>query len=257
MSEEQKPKQPPTPDSTPPAGQRPSPPSPGQFQSPPPPSQTPFAPLSDPMPQTPPPRAQQPPAQQPPSQQPPSSPYGPPPGTPMPPPSQFSPPPSSGRQMPQIDLGNVQDMARQTLDRIGIDLNIAIKVLIVAVVSGILAGLLDVILGVPNDVLAFTFGWIIVALNGPTYAFFKGKDDLAGLVMSAISGMLVYMIWFLVAEIIGDDKLSTSDSSTRIGFQFWFNQLTIFKVAFAGILVGMLSFGWYAGLRRLPQKFLP
>jgi hypothetical protein len=229
---------------SPPPSQGSSPPeSPGQVQ--PPPSMTPPKTGQFPPPPTgaapPPPPGQQGPPQQP--QQP---------GQARPP-GQHPPPP----QQRQFDVGNVTAQAQKVVNAIRLDLNITVKVLIVSFLSGILAALLDQILGVPTPLLVFNFGWMIMALNGPLYSFFKGKDDIAGLVMSAVAGLLAFTVWFLVLEMIGSDDYSPSDSSTQDGFKVWFNQLNILKTGLAGILMGMLSYGWFVLMRRLPEKIIP
>ena len=230
---------------SPPPSQGSSPPeSPGQVQ--PPPSMTPPKTGQFPPPPTgaapPPPPGQQGPPQQP--QQP---------GQARPP-GQHPPPPQQQRQ---FDVGNVTAQAQKVVNAIRLDLNITVKVLIVSFLSGILAALLDQILGVPTPLLVFNFGWMIMALNGPLYSFFKGKDDIAGLVMSAVAGLLAFTVWFLVLEMIGSDDYSPSDSSTQDGFKVWFNQLNILKTGLAGILMGMLSYGWFVLMRRLPEKIIP
>ena len=71
--------------------------------------------------------------------------------------------------------------------------------------SGLVAAVLDEVLGLPTEALRLTFGWMIAALNGANYAFFKRHDDRAGLLMSAVAGLVAFVMWFIVMEIIGGD----------------------------------------------------
>jgi hypothetical protein len=130
------------------------------------------------------------------------------------------------------------------VDQLGIDLNLGIKVLIVAAVSGLVAAVLDEVLGLPTGSLRFTFGWMIAALNGATYAFFKNHDDRAGLIMSAVAGLVAFLLWYIVTEIIGGD----------FGLSWGLN---VFKAIVTGIIVGLIGFGWFALIRRLPEKLVP
>jgi hypothetical protein len=134
--------------------------------------------------------------------------------------------------------------AQVMMQQAGIDMEIAAKVIILAVLSGILAAFLDEILGLPTNALRFTFGWMIAALNGPTYLILKGgKPDLAGVIIAAAAGLISLMFWFIIEEIIGGDY----------GLSFGMN---LFKVWLTGIIVGLIGFGWVAGLRYLPKDVL-
>jgi hypothetical protein len=143
------------------------------------------------------------------------------------------------------------------LDQLGIELNLAIKVLIVAAVSGILAVLLDEILGLPSGALVFSFSWFIAVLNGPTYAFFKGKDDVPGVIMAGVAGLVTLFVWFIVMKIIGGDVKDIKTFAHHDLLTIWFDDINILKAMLTGIIVGLIGFGWFAGLRRLPAKFLP
>jgi hypothetical protein len=156
----------------------------------------------------------------------------------------------------------VLQQAQNFVKQLGIDTDIAIKVLILAVASGVLSAVLDRVLGLPVGGLAFTFGWIIVALNGASYSVFKEGTDLGGLVMAIVSGLATALLWFVVAKLISEDikefNKSVADmaenSPQRYAFVFWLNELNILKVMLAGIIGGLLGFGWLALLRRLPKK---
>jgi len=143
------------------------------------------------------------------------------------------------------------------LDQLGIELNLAVKVLIVAAVSAILAVLLDEIIGLPSSALVFSFSWMIAALNGPTYAFFKGKDDLPGVIMAGVAGLVTLFVWFIVMKVIGGDVKDIKSFEHHDLLTIWFDDINILKAMITGIIVGLIGFGWFAGLRRLPAKFLP
>ena len=87
-------------------------------------------------------------------------------------------------------------------------------------------------------------GWMIAALNGANYAFFKRHDDRAGLLMSAVAGLVAFVMWFIVMEIIGGD----------FGLSYGLN---VFKAIVTGIIAGIIGFGWFAIMRKLPDKLIP
>jgi uncharacterized membrane protein YvlD (DUF360 family) len=137
---------------------------------------------------------------------------------------------------------NVQKQTQQALDQVGIEINLAIKVLIAAAIFGAVAAIVDRILSLPTDALFFLFGYIVAAINGPTYAFLKGKDNLAGIIMSAVDGFIALLIWWIVVKILGG----------QVGGKFYADQLNFWKVLLDGIILGLVGWGWYAILRRLP-----
>ncbi len=147
--------------------------------------------------------------------------------------------------------------AEVRIKQMGIDIDVAIKVLILALVSGILAALLDAILGLPAGVLAFTFGGFVAVLNGASYAFFTGSYKLDGLVMSAVSGLVTMFVWYIVASILlGDPEFK--DSAHDFLYKGWVDEyVNLPKAMIAGIVAGMLGFGWFALLRRLPKNLIP
>jgi len=182
--------------------------------------------------------------------------------TERPAPSQFqSPPPPNDQSLRAAASAHpdqrqiYMEQAQGYLKQLGINTDLAIKVLIIAVVSGVLAALLDRILGLPVGGLAFTFGWIIAALNGATYAFYSGSYTLSGLIMAALSGVVALIPWYLLTELIGREEFD--EYSQALAYAGWFSELNILKVILTGIIVGMLGFGWFAMLRRLPEKFMP
>jgi uncharacterized membrane protein YvlD (DUF360 family) len=170
---------------------------------------------------------------------------------PTPPAKPAKPAGGSSRPAANVDTAKLMKQVGDAYSRLKIDRNIALKVLLVAVISGILAALIDRILDLPTTALIFTLGWFIAVLNGPLYAFFKGKDDLAGVVMAAVAGFVALLAWFIITKLIGDRDL---------GYNITYNPAdayNLLKVLLDGVLLGLLGFGWFAGLRRLPAKFLP
>jgi hypothetical protein len=178
----------------------------------------------------------------------------PPSGQPAPPPRQTTPSEQNRPIKPLFNSDQLRSVGGQSagaakqaqamLEQAGIDMEIAAKVLILAVLSGIVAAFLDEILGLPSNALRFAFGWMIAALNGPTYLIFKGgKPNLAGVIMSAVAGLIALMFWFIIMEIIGGDY----------GLSFGMN---IFKVWLTGLIVGLIGFGWVAMLGYLPKEVL-
>ncbi|MBN1967399.1 MAG: hypothetical protein JW910_22285 [Anaerolineae bacterium] len=164
-----------------------------------------------------------------------------PPAPPPPPPGQFQPPAQApAPQRSQIQMNDILKQLEGLVAQLNIDLNMATKVLVFALLAGIVGALLDEVLSLPTNALVFTFGGLVAALVGPAYAFFKKKDDLPGLIMAAVGGLVTLLVWFIVMEIISDT---------------W--GLNVFKIMLTGAIVGMISFGWFALLRILPDKFLP
>jgi uncharacterized membrane protein YvlD (DUF360 family) len=137
---------------------------------------------------------------------------------------------------------NVQKQTQQALDQVGIEINLAIKVLIAAVIFGAVAAIVDRILSLPTDALVFLFGYMVAIVNGPTYAFLKGKDNLAGIIMSVVDGFIALLVWWIVAKILGGQVTSKYFADT---LNFW-------KVLLDGVILGLVGWAWFAILRRLP-----
>lgn len=157
---------------------------------------------------------------------------------------------------PNIQAGEVMKRTQDVFNRTGIEIPLAIKVLIVAAVSGILASILDELFNLPTSSLVFAFAWFVIALNGPTYAYLKGKNDLSGLIMAGVVGLVTAFFWFLTTEIIGPDpnKIDFNDINNHtILLVGWFEDMNILKAMVSGVLVGLASYGWFALLRRLPN----
>ena len=109
---------------------------------------------------------------------------------------------------------------------------------------GLAAAVLDEVLGLPTEALRLTFGWMIAALNGANYAFFKRHDDRAGLLMSAVAGLVAFVVWFIVMKIIGGD----------FGLSYCLN---VFKAIVTGIIAGIIGFGLVCHHAQAADKLIP
>ena len=76
-------------------------------------------------------------------------------------------------------LQDVQKRAQEVLNQLGIEMPIALKVLVLAAVSALVAAILDRILELPADSLPVLLGGFIAVINGPTYAYLKKREDRA------------------------------------------------------------------------------
>ncbi len=142
---------------------------------------------------------------------------------------------------PAISSGDFWRMRSDNLlAQLGIDGRLAGRVLIIAVIAAALGAVLDEILGLPGTSLRASCGGTLVAgLSGLSYAYFKGREDAPGLIMAAVAGLVAYLVWYIVSEIIGTVYA-----------------MNIFKAMVSGALAGMLGFGWLALLHRLPDRLL-
>jgi len=169
----------------------------------------------------------------------------------------------SPRKRPQISDEQMEQARAQmqaTLSKAGISLNLAVMVLLLAVVSGVVAALLDTILGLPAGLMSFTFGGFAAALVGMSYPLLRGKVDLGGLAVAAVGGLVTMVIWFILSEIlIGEpDPKTIDDINSRLIYKSWFNEyLNILKALLAGIWLGLAGFGWYALIPFLREKVQP
>jgi hypothetical protein len=134
----------------------------------------------------------------------------PPTGQPAPPPGGQAPPPQDRRQSASlqdripssINRDELMQQADAYLDRAGIDRAVALKVLIIAAVSAVLASLLDTVIGLPTGALGFTFSWIVAVLNGMTYAYLLERFDLGGVIMAAVTGFVAYELWYILTVLL-------------------------------------------------------
>jgi len=136
----------------------------------------------------------------------------------------------------------------QSQEQLGFDTKVGIQVIVVAVVSGIIAALVDRLVDLPTDTLVFMFGWgLIAALNGPLYYFLKGnKGSVAATVMSAVSGFLALLAWWIVIELVGDSTTSYVVAES----------LNLLEMVVSGVVVGLLSYGWFVLMHWLPGKIV-
>ena len=145
----------------------------------------------------------------------------------------------------QLQANDVRGQALRRLDQLGIEPALGTRVLIFAVVSGIVAAIIDRVLDLPTGALMFMFGWgLIAALNGPTYLFAKGKESTAALVMSAVTGFVALLAWWIVTKLVGERDFGYNPADA----------LNLFEVLITGVVVGLLSYGWFVLLRWLPGK---
>ena len=150
---------------------------------------------------------------------------------------------------------NAQAQAQRVLDQLGIETGLGLQVIIVALVSGIIAALIDRILTLPNGALAFMFGvGLIAALNGPLYYLLKGnKESLAATVMAAVSGFLALLAWWIVIKLIAGEKIFGYRSIDELFSSNTADQLNLLEVLISGVVVGLLSYGWFVLAHRLPK----
>lgn len=144
-------------------------------------------------------------------------------------------------------MQDVQKRAQDVLNQLGIDTPIALKVLVLAVVSALLAAILDRILKLPADSLPVLLGGFIAVINGLTYAYLVKKENLTGAIMAAVAGFVALLVWWIATKIIGDQDT---------GFNFTYNPADAWnfgEVLLDGVLLGLLGFGWLALLKRLPD----
>jgi hypothetical protein len=153
----------------------------------------------------------------------------------------------------RVQLDNVTQRMGQLMQRADVDEASAALVVGLAVISGILAAVLDGILQLPGDTMAFTFGWLIAAFNGMSYPIIVKRIDRAGLLLSLILGLLTMFFWFIPAVIItGDPELA--DTSARNFYKYWIDEhVNVFKALYTGLFAGLIGFGWYAGVQTLAQ----
>jgi hypothetical protein len=147
----------------------------------------------------------------------------------------------------KVQVGDVMQRAQGLLAQAGIEIPLAIKTLVIALVSGLLAAIVDTLFELPTSALVFTFVGFIAVLNGASYAFYKGKENLAGVIMAGVNGFVTLLIWWIITKIIGE----------RGNDFFKYNPADAYnvgKVFLDGILMGLIGIGWFALLRRLPSS---
>ncbi|MCD4685950.1 MAG: hypothetical protein K8S97_08440 [Anaerolineae bacterium] len=153
-------------------------------------------------------------------------------------------------------MQDVQKRAQDMLNQLGIDIPIAITVLVLAAVSGLVAAIFDAVLEMPDfssnskgdlDGNLLFFGAFIVVLNGATYAFLKEKDNLPGAIMAAVAGFVTFLMWWIVTKVMGDQEIARGfEINPADAFNF-------LEVIVDGVLLGLIGFGWFAFLKRVPD----
>lgn len=152
-----------------------------------------------------------------------------------PPPNIHTLPPRPAR--PAISTAEWLRRSEGWLSQLGIDSGMATRVTLIAIIAGVLGALLDEILGLPGMTLRTSFGGTLVAaLSGLSYPYYKGREDLPGLIMAAFAGLVAFLVWYLVTEIVGDAFLNVP------------------KAMVSGIFAGMIGFGWLALLHAIPKN---
>ena len=101
-------------------------------------------------------------------------------------------------------VGEVRQRATSALAQRGIDVPVATQAVIVAAAAGVVAALLDEILGLPTTWLLFTFGSVVAALSGMAYVLWKNVVSTPAALMSIVTGLVAYAAWYIVREIVGD-----------------------------------------------------
>ncbi len=152
-----------------------------------------------------------------------------------------SPPPPSG-QRPAAKPQNEQvraalGQAKTTLDRLGIDTDMGVKTLLLAVAFGVIGAILDKIFEFPTQSLFIMFGIWAAVLNGFTYVFFQGRESIAAVVMAAVNGFVALLLWWILTKILWDYS--------------WADTYNVLEVFLTGVIAGLLGLGWYVGLGRL------
>lgn len=169
----------------------------------------------------------------------------------------------SGNNMQMQDM---QKRAQDMLNQLGIDIPTAITALVLALVTGLVAAIIDRVLGLPDisfkggDSLEVDltgnllfFGAFIAVLNGATYAFLKEKVDLGGVVMAAVSGFVAFLVWWIVTKIIGGQEF-TLESEAKVNVDYnAADAFNVLELLVDGVVLGLIGFGWFALLKRLPD----
>jgi len=127
---------------------------------------------------------------------------------------------------------------------LGIDIPLAINTIIIAFVGAVLAAVLDVVLGLPTNALRFAFGWPVAALAGATYSYYTRGYRLPAIIMAVVNGMIALLVYYVVAELLGYNG-------------FWTWQMNVLKALVTGLVLGLVGFGWFYVVRRVPPPHQP
>lgn len=125
-----------------------------------------------------------------------------------------------------------KDYSEDLLSQFGLDVKMLVRAIVIAVVSGILAAVLDEALSLPTQNVAFTLGGVIGVLNGLNYSCFKRCADGACFSTGVLNGWLATMAWYFTMQIIVDDAI-------LIAGMDWF------EATITGIVAGAVGFAWF------------
>ncbi len=67
---------------------------------------------------------------------------------------------------------------------------------------------------------------------------------------------MTFLVYFVIFEII-TGTMKTFPSNISDLFEAWVDSLNVGKSILSGLVAGLVGFGWFALLRRLPAKILP
>lgn len=142
----------------------------------------------------------------------------------------------------------------KTMRTLGIDPQEAGTALGLAVIAGLVAALLEGLLGIPGPYLIFALGAGIAMLTGPSYAMMRQRVDRGAIVMAALSGALTLLAWYLLSLLTaGDPNYMDRNVTDRDYYAAWFDDMAnVPKSLLSGALLGLIGLGWYALLPRVP-----
>lgn len=136
----------------------------------------------------------------------------------------------------------------------GIDPRLGGTALGLAAVAGLLAALLDGVLGMPGSFMPFALGWGVALLVGPAYAIMRQRVDRGAWIMALAAGAVALLFWFILSQITaGEANAADGDFTARDIHAYWFEEeVTLPKALWSGAILGLLGLGWYALLPRVP-----
>ncbi len=156
---------------------------------------------------------------------------------------------SRGFSLPAA-LGPVANIMRT----LGIDPQEAGTALGLAIIAGLVAALLEGLLGIPGPYLIFALGAGIAMLTGPSYAMMRQRVDRGAIVMAILAGALTLLAWYLLSLLTaGEPDYMDRSVTDRDYYAAWFDEMAnVPKSLLSGALLGLIGLGWYALLPRVP-----
>lgn len=133
-----------------------------------------------------------------------------------------------------------KDYSEDLLGQFGFDTALVVQTLAIALLSGIIAALLDEGVGLPGENVALTFGGMIGVLNGLTYTCFKRRADRTGIVTALVNGWVATMAWYFTLQIVVSDAVLISGMD-------WF------EATITGIVAGALGYAWFTIIHSVPK----